>query len=68
MIHISLLNNKYEVIDVFKVFKAKIEKQCEKQFKIIRTNRVVEYYGRYIEDGQTPNPFVKFLKWLGIVD
>jgi transposase InsO family protein len=44
-----LLHNKN---DVFKIFKTKVEKQCEKQIKIVRSNRGREYYSRYTEDRQ----------------
>jgi len=65
--HLYLLHNKYEALNAFKVFKAEVEKQCEKQIKIVRTDRGGEYYGRYTEDGQTMGPFVKFLQDNGIV-
>ncbi|KAF7839613.1 Retrovirus-related Pol polyprotein from transposon TNT 1-94 [Senna tora] len=52
-----LLNNKNEALDAFKVFKAEVEKQCDKQIKIVRSDRGGEYYGRYTEDGQAPGPF-----------
>ncbi|RVW95036.1 hypothetical protein CK203_040058 [Vitis vinifera] len=48
-------------------FKAEVEKQCGKQIKIVRTDRGGEYYGRYTDDGQTPDPFAKFLQEHGIV-
>ena len=51
----------------FKVFKAEVEQQCRKQIKIVRTDKSGEYYGRYIEDGQAPSLFVKFLQEHGIV-
>ena len=47
--HLYLLHNKYEALNAFKVFKAEVEKQCEKQIKIVRTDRGGEYYGRYTE-------------------
>ncbi|RVW83861.1 Retrovirus-related Pol polyprotein from transposon TNT 1-94 [Vitis vinifera] len=65
--YIYLLHNKNEALGAFKVFKAKVEKQCGKQIKIVRTDRGGEYYGRYTEDGQTPGPFAKFLQEHGIV-
>ena len=65
--YIYLLYNKNEALGAFKVFKAEVEKQCEKQIKIVRTDRGGEYYGRYTEDGQTPGPFAKFLQEHGIV-
>ncbi|KAF7844933.1 Retrovirus-related Pol polyprotein from transposon TNT 1-94 [Senna tora] len=52
-----LLNNKNETLDAFKVLKAEVEKQCDKQIKIVRLDRGGEYYGRYTEDGQAPGPF-----------
>ncbi|RVW21985.1 hypothetical protein CK203_110266 [Vitis vinifera] len=54
-----------EALDAFKVFKAKVEKQCKKQIKIMRMDKGGEYYGRYIEDGQAPGPFGKFLQSMG---
>uniref|UniRef100_A0A2N9GN46 CCHC-type domain-containing protein n=1 Tax=Fagus sylvatica TaxID=28930 RepID=A0A2N9GN46_FAGSY len=47
--------------------KLKVEKQCGKQIKIVRSDRGGEYYGRYTEDGQAPGPFAKFLQEHGIV-
>ena len=65
--YIYLLYNKNEALDALKVFKAKVEKQCGKQIKIMRTDKGGEYYGRYIEDGQPPGLFAKFLQEHGIV-
>ena len=65
--YIYLLHNKNEALDAFKVFKAEVEKQCEKQIKIVRTDRDGEFYGRYTENGQAPGPFAKFLQENGIV-
>ena len=33
----------------------------------MRSDRGGEFYDRYIEDGQAPGPFVRFLKEHGIV-
>ena len=62
-----MLHNKDEALDAFKVFKAKVGKQCGKQIKIVRIDRGEEYYGRYTEDGQVSSPFAKFLQEHGIV-
>ena len=59
--YLYLPNNKNEALDAFKVFKAEVEKQCDKQIKIVRSNRGGEYYGRYTNDGQATGPFAKFL-------
>ena len=65
--YLCILHNKDEALDAFKAFKVKVDKQCCKQIKIIKTYRGGEYYGRYIEDGQAPGPFAKFLQKRGIV-
>ncbi|KAJ9692948.1 hypothetical protein PVL29_011870 [Vitis rotundifolia] len=65
--YLYILHNKNEALDAFKVFKAEVEKQCGKQIKIVRLDRGGEYYGRYLEDGQSPGPFAKFLQEHGIV-
>jgi len=65
--YLYLLDNKNEALDAFKVFKAEVEKQCDKQIKIVRSDRGGEYYGKYTEEGQAPSPFAKFLQENGIV-
>ena len=44
-----------------------MRQQCEKQIKIVRSDRGGEYYGRYTENGQAPGLFAKFLQEHGIV-
>ena len=51
--YLYLLNNKYEVLDAFKVFKAKVKKQCGKQIKILRSDRGDKFYGKYTEKTST---------------
>ena len=46
---------------------AKVEKQCGKQIKIMRSDRCEEYYDRDTNDGQVLGSFVKFLQEYGIV-
>ena len=65
--YLYILHNKNEALEAFKVFKAEVEKQCGKQIKIVRSDRGGEYYGRYLEDGQSPRSFAKFLQEHGIV-
>ena len=60
--YVYLLHNKYEALDAFKVFKAEVGNQCGKQIQIVRFDISGEYYGRYIENGQTPSLFAKFLQ------
>ena len=65
--HLYLLHNKSEALDAFKVFKAEVEKQCNKQIKLVRSDGGGEYYGRYTENGHALSPFMKFLQENGIV-
>ncbi|KAL0378491.1 UNVERIFIED_CONTAM: Copia protein [Sesamum radiatum] len=64
---IYFLEHKAEALDAFKVFKAEVEKQCDKRIKIVRSDRGGEYFGRYTKGGQAPGPFAKFLAEQGIV-
>ena len=59
--YLYMLHNKSEALEAFKVFKDEVEKQCEKQIRIVRTDRGGKYYGRYTEDGQAQGPFVKLI-------
>jgi len=59
--HVYFLHNKYKTLDTFKVFKDEVEKQCEKQIKIMKTDIGNEYYLRFTEDGQAMGLYVKFL-------
>ncbi|RDX81383.1 hypothetical protein CR513_37949, partial [Mucuna pruriens] len=58
--------NMNATLDVFKVFKVEVEKQCGKQIKILRLDRSGEYYCRYTDNGQAPSTFPKFLQEHGI--
>ena len=49
--YLYMLHNKSEALEAFKVFKAEVDKQCEKQIKIVRADRGDEYYSRYTKDG-----------------
>ena len=65
--YLYLLHSKDEALGAFKVFKAEVENQCGKHIKIVRSYRGGEYYGKYIENGQAPGVFAKFLQENGIV-
>ena len=62
-----MLHSKDEALEAFKVFNAKVEKQCGKQIKVVRSDRGGEEYGRYTENGQALGPFARFLQEHGIV-
>lgn len=44
--YIYFLYNKNEVLYVFKAFKSEVENQCEKELKIVRSDRGGEYHAR----------------------
>ena len=44
--YLYMLHNKDEALDAFKVFKAKVKKQCGKKIKIVGTDTGGQYYGR----------------------
>ena len=62
-----MLRSKDKVLETFKVFKDEVEKQCEKQIKVVRLDKGGEYYGKYTENGQAPSLFARFLQEHGIV-
>ena len=39
-----------------------MEKQCGKKIKIVRFDRGGKYYDRYMENGEAPGLFAKFLQ------
>lgn len=45
----------------------KVEKQCGKSIKVVRSDHGCEYYGKYDESGQNVGDFAKFLQRCGIV-
>ena len=65
--YLYLIKEKSDVLDKFKVFKLKVEKQLGKIIKIMRSDRGGEYYGKHGEVGQHMEPFSKYLQDYGIV-
>ena len=43
-LHVYLLHSKYEAFEDFKLYKAEVENQKEKQIKILRSDRGGEYF------------------------
>ena len=65
--YLFMLHSKDEALEAFKVFKAEVEKQSSKQIKVMRSYRGSEYYGKYTENGNTLDPFARFLQEHGII-
>ena len=49
-------------MDALEIFINEMERQLDRNVKIVRSDRDDEYYGRYSESGQHPDPFAKFLE------
>lgn len=64
--HISLLSEKSQALDAFKVFHLEAEKQLGKVIKVVRSDRGGEFYGKYDESGQHKGPFALYLQENGI--
>ena len=47
------------------MFIIEVERQLDKNIKIVTSDRGGEYYGRYDESGQNPGHFAKFLEQRG---
>ncbi|GKE33820.1 retrovirus-related pol polyprotein from transposon TNT 1-94 [Tanacetum coccineum] len=59
---------KSESLDVFKIFKSKVENQLNRKIKIVRSDRGGEYYGKHSDLGQSPGPFALYCQENGIVN
>jgi len=64
--HVYLLHEKSQSVNALEVYINEVERQLDRKVKIVRSDRVGEYYGRYDESGQHPSPFAKFLEKRGI--
>jgi len=53
-------------VNALEVYINEVERQLDKNVKIVRSDRGGEYYGKYDESGQHPGPFAKFLERRGI--
>ena len=57
-----LIREKFEALDVFKIYKAKIENQLNRRIKSVRFDRGGEYYGKFTESSQHLSVFALFLR------
>ena len=58
---VELIREKFESLEAFKAFKAKVELQQVKKMKVVHFDRCGEYYGRYDETRRNPGPFARYL-------
>jgi hypothetical protein len=54
-------------LNKFKIFKAEVKNQHDIKIKVVRFDRVEEYYGRHTLYDQVSGPFARFLQENGIV-
>jgi hypothetical protein len=59
--YIYPIKERLEALDKFKIFKVEVENQHNIKIKVVRSDRVGEYYGRHTPYGQIPGPFARFL-------
>ena len=64
--YIYLLHDKSQAVNALEIYIDEVERQLDRKVKIVRSDRGGEYYGRYDESGQHPDPFAKFLEKCGI--
>ena len=65
--YLYLIHEKSQSLDVFKIFKAKVENQLGNKIKAVKSDCGGEYYGRYDGSGeQRPGPFAKYLQSVGL--
>ena len=63
---VELIREKFESLEAFQAFKAKVELQQGKRIKVVHFGRGGEYYDRYDETRCNLGPFVRHLQEGGI--
>ena len=58
---VEFICEKYNSLEAFKAFKAKVELQQGKKIKVVHSDIGEKYYGRYDETGRNLGPFAKYL-------
>ncbi|XP_076883210.1 uncharacterized protein LOC143531908 [Bidens hawaiensis] len=66
--YLYLIKEKSESATTFKYYKTEVEKQLDRQTKVVRSDRGFEYYGRHTDVDQAPGSFYEFCKGHGIVN
>jgi len=61
-----LIHEISQSLDIFKIYKAKVENQQNRKIKAVRSDRGGEYYDRYDKSGRCLELFVNFLKRYGM--
>ncbi|XP_057969384.1 uncharacterized protein LOC131158531 [Malania oleifera] len=56
--YVCLLHDKSQAVKALEIYVNEVERKLDKKVKIVRSDREGEYYGRYNETGQLPDPFL----------
>ena len=60
--YLYLFHEKYQSLDMFKIYKTEVENQQNRKSKVVRSGHSGEYYSRYDGSGRCPGFFANFLK------
>jgi hypothetical protein len=60
--YIYPIKERSEALNKFKIFKAEVKNQHDIKIKVVRFDRVGEYYGHHTPYDQVPGPFARFLQ------
>ena len=58
--YLYLIHEKFQSLDMFKIYKAEVENQQNRKVKAVRSDRGGEYYGRYDGSSRCPESFANF--------
>ncbi|RDX76172.1 hypothetical protein CR513_43861, partial [Mucuna pruriens] len=62
----NISKERSQLADVLEVFIDEVERQLDREVKVVRFGRGGEFYGKFNESGQCLGPFAKFLENRGI--
>lgn len=54
------LHEKFQALYMFKIYKKEVEKQLNSEIKVVRSDRGVEYYGKFSRSRQNLDPLLCF--------
>ena len=60
--YVYSLHEKSHIVNVLEIYLNEVERQLDRNVKIVRSDRGGEYYGRYDETRQHSGPFAKLLQ------
>jgi len=58
--YLYLIHEKFQLLDIFKIYKTEVKNQLNRKIKAVRSDRGGEYYDRYDGSGRCSEPFANF--------